>query len=125
MLITPFPFVVRSSKLTSHAMLCLLLGVTGQDNDGGGGTGAGAGGGGKDVSSKESSENRSSSLLAAFMSLSWLCRLFCRFIFNSLLILCLLRLFIMLSIAAILILMPKGVAGRLSGDFGRLINSSF
>lgn len=51
-----------SSRLTSHAMLCRLLGVTGADNDGGGGTVGGPGGGGREDSSSESSENLSSSL---------------------------------------------------------------
>lgn len=51
-----------SSRLTSHAMLCRLLGVTGADSDEGGGTIGGPGGGGREDSSSESSENRSSSL---------------------------------------------------------------
>lgn len=56
------PKLAGSSKFTSHAMLCRLLGVTGADRDGGGGTVGGPGGGGREDSSNESSENRSSSL---------------------------------------------------------------
>lgn len=71
-LTNPLPLVVRSSKLTSQAMLCLLLGVTGADNEGGGGTTGGGGGGGKEVSSNESSENRSSSLSSPLLVVSLL-----------------------------------------------------
>uniref|UniRef100_A0A2M4DMB6 Putative secreted protein n=1 Tax=Anopheles darlingi TaxID=43151 RepID=A0A2M4DMB6_ANODA len=59
------PKLAGSSRLTSQAMLCRLLGVTGAESDGGGGTVGGPGGGGNEDSSSESSENRSSS------SLSW------------------------------------------------------
>lgn len=60
------PKLAGSSRFTSQAMLCRLLGVTGADSDGGGGTVGGPGGGGSDDSSNESSENRSSSLSSCF-----------------------------------------------------------
>lgn len=129
----PFPFVHKSSRFTSHAMLCRLLGVTGADNDGGGGTTGGGGGGGNDVSSSESSENLSSSLsiLISASSLKWLFRLFILCSSFAFAMWFLLRVFIMLSIVAILILMPNDVAvlvgdvDKFDGDFGRLIKSSF
>lgn len=111
-------------------MLWRLLGVTGAERLGGGGTTIGGGfGGGRLVSSSESSENLSSS--SSSLSLNWLFRLLLFFMFIFCSIFMMLRLFIRLSIVWMLIFIPNGVAAAVgelsfdSGDFGRLMKSSF